>query len=148
MAERHDRYKQANIGIDPYSVGGVKKCTTCEEWVPITDYYRNGSQPTGLESRCSYCSRSAISNRRHGQKGFKITKSEYDRLDIGWCHICGDENKKLHIDHDHLTGQVRGLLCFDCNTGIGKLQHDKSILLAAVIYLDKQLERGNTNERA
>ena len=59
----------------------------------------------------------------------------------GACAICGDapsgdgRNGILHIDHDHVTGEVRGLLCSPCNTGIGQLKDDPDILLAAIEYL-------------
>jgi len=56
------------------------------------------------------------------------------------CAIClrteTEEGRKFSIDHDHLTGKVRGLLCFQCNTGIGKLQDDPEILRRAIAYLE------------
>jgi len=45
------------------------------------------------------------------------------------CAICLKRKKKLHVDHNHKTGKVRGLLCFTCNTAIGKLQVDKGVQL-------------------
>lgn len=41
----------------------------------------------------------------------------------------------LHVDHDHGTGELRKLLCFDCNAGIGKFREDPDLLRAAVTYL-------------
>jgi hypothetical protein len=41
-----------------------------------------------------------------------------------------------HVDHDHLTGEVRGILCSSCNQGIGKLQDDVEILKRAAKYLE------------
>ena len=57
----------------------------------------------------------------------------------GGCAICEappPENGSLHVDHDHETGEVRGLLCFSCNGGIGQFQEDPLILRAAIRYLD------------
>lgn len=51
--------------------------------------------------------------------------------------------KALSVDHDHKTGKVRGLLCSDCNTGIGKLGEDRSRLISAIQYLDKHSDAGN-----
>lgn len=68
----------------------------------------------------------------------------FDEQD-GVCAICGRPETKvlkgkklsLSIDHDHETGKVRGLLCMDCNTSIGKFKHNKELLLNAVRYLDE-----------
>lgn len=55
----------------------------------------------------------------------------------GICLICGDELVRPHVDHDHKTGNVRGILCFNCNGGLGKFKDDMSLLLSAVLYLDR-----------
>ena len=52
------------------------------------------------------------------------------------CAICAVEFfERPHVDHNHATGTVRGLLCSRCNTGIGLFQDDKILLLLAVKYL-------------
>ena len=50
------------------------------------------------------------------------------------CAVCGSE-KRLCIDHNHHTGQVRGILCYKCNLAIGLLQDDPSIFDALADYL-------------
>lgn len=52
----------------------------------------------------------------------------------GRCQICGQE-ARLEIDHDHDSGQVRGLLCGSCNTGLGRFRDNVDLLVAAVRYL-------------
>jgi hypothetical protein len=54
------------------------------------------------------------------------------------CKICSKEFKRgvnAHVDHDHDTGEVRGLLCLNCNTGIGKLGDSPQRCVNAAIYL-------------
>lgn len=66
-----------------------------------------------------------------------------DYMDIlkkqgGKCAICGSKDfrgKLPHIDHDHITGEVRGLLCLNCNAGIGNLKDNSEIIRRALQYL-------------
>lgn len=53
----------------------------------------------------------------------------------GKCAICDRVMEPPHVDHDHATGLVRGLLCDTCNRGIGYMQEDPKILVAAIGYL-------------
>lgn len=75
---------------------------------------------------------------RHG-----LRPEDYDALFVkqkGLCAICGrspEEGTFLHIDHDHETGRVRGLLCSPCNFGLGRFEDDPDRLRAAVRYLSK-----------
>lgn len=53
----------------------------------------------------------------------------------GKCAICGHKLKKANIDHCHVTGLVRGLLCAACNRALGRFRDDLKRLQAAVEYL-------------
>jgi hypothetical protein len=61
----------------------------------------------------------------------------------GKCGICdttkpgGNTWKRFPVDHDDITGQVRGLLCNSCNNGIGRFRHDPILLQKAISYLSK-----------
>ena len=59
----------------------------------------------------------------------------YDRAK-GQCEICG-EGGKLHLDHCHNTGRIRGLLCMRCNTAIGRMYDDPDLLKKAIAYLER-----------
>ena len=74
---------------------------------------------------------------------YGITPKDYEamfRKQKGRCFLCGGKpngrsKNRLHVDHDHKTGQVRALLCHSCNTGLGSFKHDPEILTMAIKYL-------------
>ncbi len=72
-----------------------------------------------------------------------ITQAQYDAMQEeqgGVCAICRNASgQTLHVDHDHKTGYARGLLCRDCNRGIGCLKDDAAVLQSAAEYLKKWL---------
>jgi hypothetical protein len=73
------------------------------------------------------------------QRLYGLTQEELDKLkdaQAGLCGICGKEGR-LVVDHDHVTGKVRGLLHSLCNQGLGKLGDSREGLLAALAYLKK-----------
>ena len=97
--------------------------------------------------------RKALSDGERKRK-FGITPSEYAELlksQNGLCAICNNPEtatrlgkvKTLSVDHCHKTNAVRGLLCSDCNTGIGKLKEDKSIFISAIRYLEYHSEQSS-----
>lgn len=82
-----------------------------------------------------------IDREGHLRRKFGITQGDYDRMleaqGFG-CGICGDVRpggRTFHVDHDHVTGEVRGLLCVKCNQGIGLLRENPALLHMAVEYL-------------
>lgn len=74
---------------------------------------------------------------------FGINHSNYEQMlekQRGVCSICksdkpGGYGKHFNIDHDHVTGKIRGLLCSNCNTGLGLFQDRIEILQNAITYL-------------
>src|SRR5882672_9589375 len=85
------------------------------------------------------------SRARHLLKKFGITEEQYDELDRkqqGCCAVCGRHSDRfkvrLSVDHDHDTGEIRGLLCINCNRYIvGRHRREKgsALLLSAYKYL-------------
>lgn len=104
-------------------------------------YRLNRKQQAESSRRCSL-------RRKYG-----ISPEHYDKLlksQGGRCAICVSlpKRRKLDVDHCHKTGVVRGLLCWRCNTAIGKFQDDPNILEQAASYLKRarQLLPQNTQE--
>ncbi len=74
---------------------------------------------------------------------FGLTVEQYDNLLVtqgGVCAICDGvcaNGDKLAVDHNHVTGAVRGLLCHMCNTALGRFGDNPSTLRKAIAYLEK-----------
>lgn len=71
-------------------------------------------------------------------KKYNITIEEYDNLFLqqdGKCKICGQDHKVLNIDHCHVSGRVRGLLCWKCNIALGYFKDNVTNLINAIKYL-------------
>jgi hypothetical protein len=80
--------------------------------------------------------------RRKVLKDYSLTPEQYDAMlkeQCGRCAICCTEKPggkgRFHVDHDHATGKVRGLLCSSCNRGLGYLKDDEKILYCAWYYI-------------
>jgi len=81
--------------------------------------------------------------KHHLKKYYNMTPDDYNKLfdnQRGCCAICGKHQsnieRKLFVDHSHLTGQVRGLLCFNCNAMLGNAKDNPDFLISAVDYLN------------
>ncbi len=83
---------------------------------------------------------------RYLRDRFGITIEDYNRMldeQNGACAICGRPETSMHqgkirdlaVDHCHATGRVRGLLCGNCNNGLGRFEDDPDRMLAAAIYV-------------
>jgi hypothetical protein len=68
---------------------------------------------------------------------YGIDIAEIERLvgqQHGTCAVCLEKPPK-HVDHDHGSGKVRGILCFSCNRGLGKFDDDPAVIAQALYYL-------------
>lgn len=75
----------------------------------------------------------------HLKRRYGITAAEYDERKAaqgGLCALCR-EREAEHVDHDHRTGEVRGLLCSCCNQGLGNFRDDARHLRAAAAYVER-----------
>jgi len=135
---------------------GTRVCRLCDERKPMTKYYRAGDKR--YRSRvCSTCwtararttrethpdpeSRRLAQSDRHLRITYGITRDQFNKIlaDQGHaCAICFDgiSTETAHVDHCHRKNVVRGLLCFCCNTGIGKMGDDAARLRAAASYVE------------
>ena len=66
--------------------------------------------------------------------------AELLRSQDGLCAICRSA-PAVHVDHDHATGTIRGMLCFPCNAAIGHLRDDPLVVRRAAAYLERAAKR-------
>lgn len=111
---------------------GTRWCAGCQSFVPL--WYCRGS-------RCKACA-SRASHRAAVAKKYGLEDGDYEKMyraQGGRCWIClsRPRTRRLVVDHDHQTGEKRGLLCTNCNHKVlGAAHDDVEILRRAVAYLE------------
>lgn len=138
-----------------YKIPLKKTCCTCRLKKDLIDFYDSSKSRDGKRVECINCVKIRSEKRRiHTPKNYKdtwlkytygISIEDYEQMIIDQnecCAICGKQqnefNKPLFIDHNHDTGEIRGLLCLKCNSGIGLLNDDPEIIQMALNYLLKE----------
>ncbi|MEQ1788772.1 MAG: endonuclease VII domain-containing protein [Acidimicrobiales bacterium] len=72
------------------------------------------------------------------ERKYGLTRHDYEAIFVaqrGCCAICELRPARLHVDHCHVTGTVRGLLCVNCNLAVGELDDDPELCVSAAAYL-------------
>lgn len=120
----------------------TKTCSKCGETKRRSQFHANAASWDGLHNYCKKCNNRQAREATWRKNGIRATTAQYDRLlerQGGGCGICRrkrrPDEKQFALDHDAKTGVVRGVLCFDCNTGLGKFGDDPEQLMAAIEYL-------------
>lgn len=144
-----------------------KKCPVCKKRRSQSCFFKSRSRPDGLSGMCKSCDGRAVANwrgrnPRYAKNWWKkrasdmaarsrkvkygMTKAAYETVLLkqqGLCGICGirlsRKTKSLipHVDHCHETGRVRGLLCGECNFGLGKFRDSLDLIRRAAEYLEQ-----------
>lgn len=142
------RFGSVCSGIEAASVS-EKVCTKCGEKKSLTDFHRSSSASDGKASWCKPCvnrikreSRKRTytpENRRKWalKSRYGMTPEQVKAMHAaqnGQCAVCKKDIEKFHVDHDHNTGAVRGLLCHRCNVRIGGWD-DAEWLSSALRYM-------------
>lgn len=134
-----------------------KLCRNCDTIKPISEFSKKRGNVSKPARHCWDCRRvryakrqsedsqsersQAVRFKAYLRRRYGITIEQYEtilRNQRGVCAICLRANRndiKLAIDHDHVTGHVRGLLCIPCNTMLGWLSDSPVLLRRAVKYL-------------
>jgi len=142
----------------------VKACSMCGEVLPLDAFNRQHNGPQGRQSRCRPCARRGALENYHAnreryvkqmrdrdlRRNYGISADDYEALfeqQGGLCACCGQPEralsnkakrvKRLAVDHCHVTGKVRALLCSTCNQGLGQFGDNIDRLRLAVAYLER-----------
>jgi hypothetical protein len=134
----------------------LKTCSKCKKTKDLSEFYTDARDlergGLGRTSYCKDCMKKAnklwyeTSERyreliREGglKHRFGITSEDYWKMSEAQnhvCYICKERDSKyLHIDHDHTSGELRGLLCKRCNHGLGNFRDRQDLLKNAIEYL-------------
>jgi hypothetical protein len=130
-----------------------KCCKNCGVTKPLYQFQKDSSKKDGLRPECKRCtatrrklllSKDTIRQRNLEKNFGKGALDTYAKLfdeQKGVCAICSSpENgryKHLSIDHNHATGKIRGLLCNNCNRGLGLLRDSEELLRKAALYVEE-----------
>ena len=130
----------------------MKYCTQCNQPKELSEFHKHKQGKNGVRPACKECRKAEPYNprvqlNRYLKSTYNITLQQYDEMLLeqgGVCAICGSDYPgyygRFAVDHNHETNEVRGLLCNQCNVGLGALQDSPDILLKAAHYL---LNRGH-----
>ena len=133
----------------------MRKCRTCGVEKELEEFYKSGrkDRPEERHNECKECTKIRVkvnycpirTRSNDLRRNYGITIEDYDRMledQGGTCMLCpatpeSQRHGRLHVDHSHETGEVRGLLCHNCNTALGLLNEDVGRMAAMIAYITK-----------
>jgi len=148
---RHGRTDKPKTKREALIETGFSYCPKCNKEKEISEFNKDKHTAFGVAIYCRKCTAEKSNlryvnfkrNHRNTQlkSNYNITIDEYEKLLIqqnNGCAICGRDNngkRMMCVDHCHSTGGVRGLLCNNCNLGLGNFMDDIKLLENAIKYL-------------
>ena len=124
----------------------TKICSTCGLAKPLDQFHMSKAAKHGRQGNCIDCNRKQATLKNWKNSGLEMDFGKYEDLkqkQNGRCAICGrtpeetgQKKRELAVDHAHESKVIRGLLCMDCNTAIGKLGHDPVRIRNAAEYIE------------
>ena len=146
----------------------MKKCRVCNKLKNETDYYlcrRKGGNPNARHTECKECAKARIkathasnpdtARNSHLLRNYGINLSDFNRMVLAQgakCACCGTDkpggkHNQWCVDHDHVTGSVRELLCKDCNIVLGLVEESPEHLQRLIAYIIKHKNNDQHLER-
>jgi hypothetical protein len=133
---RERRAREGQVTRPPQVSAGHKFCRGCAQVKPLAEWAPRAKAANGYQFRCRECMQKR-DRERHLAMSYGLTSEGVAELlsqQNGVCIICL-RAPAVHIDHDHTTGEVRGMLCFRCNAALGQLGDDVDRVRRAADYL-------------
>lgn len=134
-----------------------KECRTCKQVKPIDDFYRKDKAKDSRHGECKECTKARVKKNHkpdrardnHLRRNYGISLADFNRMVLAQgnkCACCrtdkpGGKHNQWMVDHDHVTGVVRELLCKDCNIVLGLVEDSPEHLQRLIAYVAK-----HTNE--
>ena len=134
----------------------MKQCRVCNELKEETDFSkcgRKGGNPEARHTECKECAKTRVKATRdperardaHLRRNYGITLADFNRMVLSQgskCACCGTDkpggkHNQWCVDHDHVTGAVRELLCKDCNIVLGLVEDSPEHLQRLISYIAK-----------
>lgn len=131
----------------------MKECTRCKQTKKLEEFYKTspkyGGKPRSACKECYIEWRNTTGRNKQYKRRYGITIEDYNTIfnsQNGKCSICKKHQSEfktaLAVDHCHKSNEIRGLLCYNCNSGLGRFQDNVDNLTEAISYLlrfkDKQ----------
>jgi hypothetical protein len=126
-----------------------KRCPDCGDVKPLSEFPRNKHTRSGFHAYCKPCHnartrdtvRRLYGNSRHYhlRKKYGVGSDEVQELvkaQGGVCPICL-KRPATQVDHDHDTGEIRGVLCLYCNAALGAFHDDPDLIAKAIAYVER-----------
>ena len=126
----------------PYQPGSGAQKWCSPQCSKAAFHVRNPDAQGEYDAKRKKLKRQQQSRKSHLWTTYGMTMDEYNQMfaeQEGCCAICGEHQTELRsrlcVDHSHTTGKVRGLLCGECNKGLGHFKDNPEALANAISYL-------------
>jgi len=157
MAAKSANGRRRYVSREPLSLfpNTPRLCIKCDQWLPPAAFNRDANVRDGFAIRCRDChareKKLAYPQQaqsfaiKHLRRTYGLGPEEFEAMvetQKNKCAICKTDmgtGKGRHVDHDHLTGRVRALLCHNCNVALGGAKDDPMILRAMADYIELHL---------
>jgi hypothetical protein len=136
-------------------MGETKVCSSCHKEKTLNEFRKNLHNIGGLSGKCAACWRAyeradytknrERKNALRKKRDYNLAPEAHKALLIAQENLCAICKRPaalaargvLYVDHDHVTKEVRGLLCSDCNSMIGFAKDNTQVLALAITYLNR-----------